>query len=101
MVIIQATTPTITYTFKEVDPADIAQAYLTIKQGGSTIIEKDLDDAAVGEDSLAFTFTQQETRLLAKGQASAMLNWKTNDGTRGASAKTAILIDDNYKNEVI
>lgn len=99
--VIRATTPTVTYKFNVIDVADIVTAYLTIKQNGSTIIEKDLSDATVGEDTLSWTFTQQETLQMAQGKISCMLNWLTEDGTRGASDKSVIIIDSNYKDEVI
>lgn len=99
--VIRATTPTVTYKFNVIDVADIVTAYLTIKQSGSTVIEKDLSDATVGEDSLAWEFTQEETLLMRQGKISFMLNWKTVDGTRGASEKSVVVIEDNYKDEVI
>ncbi len=101
MTIIQATTPTIKYTFKVVNVSDITTAYLTIKQNGRKIIEKDLSEATVGQKDLSWSFTQTETLQISQGHVTAMLNWKTSDGTRGASAKSSIVIDDNYKNEVI
>lgn len=99
--VIRATTPTITYKFKVVDVEDITTAFLTIKQNGTTIIEKDLDDAVVGEDTLSWTFTQAETLQMAQGKISCMINWLTEDGTRGASNKSVLIIDSNYKDEVI
>lgn len=99
--VIRATTPTVTYKFNVIDVADIVTAYLTIKQSGSTIIEKDLNDATVGKDTLSWTFTQAETIQMAQGKISCMLNWLTEDGTRGASDKSVIIIDSNYKDEVI
>ena len=99
--IIRLTTPTIKYGFKVVTVSDIIAAYLTIRQNGQTIIEKDLSEATVGEKSLSWRFTQEETKLLANGKITAMLNWKTQDGTRGASAKSTLVIDGNYKDEVI
>ena len=55
--IIIGTTPTITYKFKVVDVADITVAILTIKERGVNIIELNLSDATVGEDSLSWTLT--------------------------------------------
>ena len=99
--IIRATTPTIKYRFRIVKVTDITTAYLTIKQNGNTIIEKTLADADVGEDSLSWTFTQSETLQMATGKITAMLNWKTVDGTRGASHKSTVAIECNFKEEVI
>ncbi len=47
--IIIGTTPTITYTFKTVSPADLTKAILTIKSMGQIILEKTLADAVVEE----------------------------------------------------
>jgi len=98
--IINGTTPTIQYVFKEVDVTKIVEAYLTIKSNDRVALEKDLTTATVGEDFLAWTLTQQET-LSLNSRVSMMLNWLLDDGTRGASDKTTVLIDINYKDEVI
>ena len=99
-VIIVGTTPTIQYTFKEVEIPNITEAYLTIMSGGEVVMEKDLTTATIGEDYLAWTLTQEETLNLTS-TAYMMLNWLLADGTRGASAKTTVLMDANFKNEVI
>jgi hypothetical protein len=99
--IIIGTTPTITYTFKTVSPADMTKAILTIKCMGQIILEKTLADATVGEDSLSWTLTQQETLALGTRSCKMMLNWLTYAGTRGASAETAIIGVTNHKREVI
>ena len=99
--IIRATTPTFKYKFKSVTVANITKAYLTIKQEGETIIEKTLEDATVGTDFLSWTFTQAETLQMSTSKIRVMLNWKLADGTRGASKKTTLAIDCNFKEEVI
>ena len=99
--IIIGTTPTITYTFRVVSPADLSKAILTIKIAGSVILEKTLADAVVGENSLSWTLTQQETLDIGTRSGKMMLNWLTNSGTRGASAETVIAGVTNHKREVI
>lgn len=99
--IIIGTTPTITYTFKTVSPADLTKAILTIKSMGQIILEKTLADAVVGENSLSWTLTQQETLDIGARSGKMMLNWLTNSGTRGASAETPIMGVTNHKREVI
>ena len=99
--IVRATTPTIKYKFSVVDVQDISEAYLTVRQNGSLLFEKDLSDAYVGTDYLSWTFTQAETLQMTSGRITMMLNWKTENGTRGASEKSMLEIDDNYKAEVI
>ena len=99
--IIIGTTPTITYTFHTVSVSDLTKAILTIKSMGQVILEKTLADAVVGEDSLSWTLTQQETLNIGIRSGKMMLNWLTNSGTRGASEETAIMGVTNHKREVI
>ena len=87
--ITRGTTPTIRYTFKVVDPADIAVAYLTIKQGGETLIEKTLADATADEHTLDFTLTQAETlELIRRPSAEMQLRYRLLDGSVHATAIT-------------
>ena len=99
--IIIGTTPTITYKFHIVDVTEISVAILTVKQRGVNIIEKTLADATIGEDSLSWTFTQQETLSIGARASTMMLNWKTADGTRGASEEVIVIGGDNHIREVI
>ena len=99
--IIIGTTPTITYKFKVVDVSEITKAILTIKERGVIIIELNLSDATIGEDSLSWTLTQEETLLIGTRTATMMLNWKTEDGTRGASEQVFVTGGDNHIREVI
>lgn len=99
--IIIGTTPTITYRFKVVDVTDITVAIITIKERGVNIVELNLSDATIGEDSLSWTLTQEETLQLAGKTATMMLNWKTEDGTRGASEEVFIQGAPNHIREVI
>ena len=99
--IIIGTTPTITYKFKVVDVSEITVAILTIKERGVNIIELNLSDATVGEDSLSWTLTQEETLQLGAKPATMMHNWKNEDGTRGASEEVYIQGAPNHIREVI
>ncbi len=99
--IIIGTTPTITYKFKIVSPADLRTAILTIKNQSQTILEKTLADAVVGDDSLSWTLTQQETLTIGTRTAKMMLNWVTHSGKRGASTETTIAGVSNHVKEVI
>lgn len=99
--IIIGTTPTITYKFKIVSPADLTKAILTIRCNGQVILEKTLADAVVGEDSLSWTLTQQETLALGTRIGKMMLNWLTHSGKRGASEETTIAGIQNHVKEVI
>lgn len=99
--IIIGTTPTITYTFRTVSVSELSKAILTIKVAGQVILEKTLADATIGEDSLSWTLTQQETLDIGTRSGKMMLNWLTASGTRGASAETVIMGVTNHKREVI
>ena len=60
-----------------------------------------LSDATIGEDSLSWTLTQEETLSIGARTATMMLNWVTEDGTRGASEQVFITGGDNHIREVI
>lgn len=98
--IIKGTTPTIIYTFNEISVANIVTAVLTIKRGTNIIIEKNLAAATVGESSLSWKLSQEES-LSVSGNAEMMLNWVLVDGTRGASKTTSVTFAPNHKEEVI
>lgn len=86
MEIIRGTTPTLIFTFSEIEPSDISVCYLLIKQYGQTVIEKTLADGVVSEDGLSFTLTQSDTLALSTTySAQVLLDWKTSGGVRGRS----------------
>lgn len=99
--IIIGTTPTITYKFSIVSPADFRTCILTIKCNGQILIEKTLSDAEIGTDSVSWTLSQSETLSIGTRVAKMMCNWVTQDGTRGASEITTIRGDTNHIPEVI
>jgi len=95
--IIKGTTPTIKYTFKKVDVEDITIAYLTILISGNVKIERDLSTAIIGNKSISWTLTQEETLSMTSNKVTCQLNWKLTDGTRGASEKIPLFIENNTK----
>lgn len=99
--IVIGTTPTIIYNFSIVDPADITDAIMSIKVGGQIIIEKTLEDATVGENTLSWTLTQAETLSIGTRFGTIMVNWLTDDGTRGASIEANICGISNHISEVM
>lgn len=99
--VIRGTTPTIRYTFSTINVSDITAAYMTIMMGTSVLMEKDLTQAVVDENSISWTLTQEESLSMTENKVTAMLNWKLADGTRGASARTALFVEKNDKEEVI
>lgn len=84
----RGTTPTIRYTFKLIDVSDIVVAELRIQQV-SVIIDKTLQDAAVGEDYLEWKLSQAETLSLVSGvSVQIQLRYKTSDGNAYATKIT-------------
>lgn len=98
--IIKGTTPTIKYTFMTIAVSDVTAAYLTITDG-SNIIEKDISTADVTSTSIGWTLSQAETLSLTSSMVTVRLNWKTNDGTRGASERAYVTVESNELDEVI
>lgn len=99
--IIKGTTPTIQFTFNYIHPTDIEVAYLTVKQNKTVILEKDITEATVGENTISWKLEQEDTLSFALGKVGIMHNWRLFDGTRGASKEAFITVDDNHKDEVI
>ena len=99
--IIRGTTPTIVYTFSSVNVRSIVVAYLTIEQAGKVLVEKDLSEATIGDNSLNWLLSQRETLMFSKGTAKPMVNWLLADGTRGASRNISVTFVENQKNGVI
>lgn len=99
--IIRGTTPTIKYTFKTINAEDISVAYLTIKMGKETLLEKDLTSATVEEGYILWTLSQEETLAMTDEYIFVRLNWKLTDGTRGASSRSRFFIESNDKEVVI
>ena len=97
----RCTTPTIQYTFRKVAVSDIATAFFTINMDGEKVLEKDLSEAAVGENTLAWTLSQDETLRLTESWVTMQCNWVTEAGLRGASDVETVYMDINLKNEVI
>lgn len=101
-VIINATTPTIIFSFQTVDPATIVVANMYIKSGGNDVLVKTLEDATVGEASVSWTLTQAESLLLPIGkEVSVVLDWRIADGTRGRSKVGKYLVGSPGRSEVI
>lgn len=83
--IIRGTTPPIRFTFTEVDPQAMTEAFLTIRQN-DLLIEKGLAEAVVTEDSILWELTQGETLSLEEGwNAKVQCRYRFASGTAGAS----------------
>lgn len=103
MELIRGTTPTIRFTFSSVDPAEIVDAYMVIKQNDADVVKKELTDATVGATYLEWLLLQTDTLALAAGTpAQVCLDWLLGDGTRGAGNEIAIeTVRNPAVNEVI
>lgn len=102
MVLIRGTTPTIKFTFSQISPTDIREAYLVFKKQGLSVLEKSLGYADIEENCISFTLTQQETLAFTAGtRLTCCLDWLTADGTRGRSKTAEFCVDNSGKDEVI
>ena len=99
--IVIGTTPTIIYTFSKIDPSDLVVADLTIEVRKKIVLEKSLSDAVIGEDTLSWTLTQEESLALGLTPGTIMLNWVTSGGTRGVGVLESVRGLDNHKREVL
>lgn len=108
--LIRGTTPTLMYTFSDIDPANISYAYLLLKQNGcgGNKIEKYLADASVTGDTqtvkgnISFTLSQADTLSLTSGkECQVSLDWKLTSGLRGRSRIASFSVSNSGKNEVV
>ena len=84
--LIRGTTPSLKFTYSDIDMLSINVAYMTIRQLGSNIIEKDLTEATVGSNYLLWKLTQEETLLIKENaKIEVQCRLKLNDGTAIAS----------------
>lgn len=84
--ITRGTTPTIAFTFSTIPIENIDQAYLTIKQGGKIIIERNQTDMDRGENYISWVLTQEETLLIrADRPCDIQCRYRTDSDFSGAS----------------
>lgn len=103
-VIARATTPTIVFTFREVNVNSINVAYLTIRQLTNDVIERDITTAYKNatNNTISWTLTQEETLKLSQGKnVSVVCDWVTESGMRGVSQRGFYEVIPAGKNEVI
>lgn len=100
--IVRGTTPTIRYTFKTIDPSTIVTAYLTMTQGTEVVLEKDIEDATVGDAYIQWSLTQEETLALSpKMDAEYECRYKLNDGSAFVTKRSHESVQDVKKDGVI
>lgn len=59
--VMRGTTPDWTFYVNGIDTADIQAAYVTCKQGGTVVLEKDINDLTITESTIEVTLTQADT----------------------------------------
>lgn len=100
--IMQSTTPTVRFTFKIVNVPEIVEAYLTIKQDGKMICEKDLNEATIEEKALAWVLTQEETlKVNPNRSVDVQCKYKLEQGQVYASKKYEVFGYEILKKDVI
>lgn len=83
--ICQATTPTLTFNLP-ISTSLLVVAYVTLKQGGKTIVEKDISDCVLNDKVLSTKLTQDDTLLLeTKSDAEIQIRVRTTDNSAFAS----------------
>ena len=84
--IIRGTTPTVRFTFASVNPAQIMDAYLVLKQQGQEVVRIEMEDAIVGEHALSWVLSQEQTLALTPGKDTTIVcDWLLPTGVRGRS----------------
>lgn len=101
MEIIRGTTPILIFTFDTIEVSDIDVAYLTVIQNGKTILTKQLSDGTVGENTLSWQLSQEDTLKLSCWSAVIYCDWRLNSGIRGASNPFTVGVSNSGKTEVI
>lgn len=100
--IMQSTTPTVRFTFKVINVPDIIEAYLTIKQEGKLIAERDLNEATIEDKALAWVLTQEETlKINPQRTIDVQCKYKLIQGQVYASKKYEVLGFEILKKDVI
>lgn len=100
--ITRGTTPTIVFTFDDIDPTQITKAILSIKEldTKAVVLTRELAEISVVDGTIPVTLTQGDT-LSVNGKAEILLNWKTGDGSRGTSKKLVVDFEKNHIDKVI
>lgn len=101
MDIIRGTTPILIFTFDTIDVSDIDVAYLTIIQNGAVTLTKELSEGILGENTISWQLSQEDTLKLNCWSAIVHCDWRLNSGIRGASNPFTMGVANSGKTEVI
>ena len=101
----QGTTPEIRYKFSKILVADITDAYLSVRQDGTKLIEKDLNSAVeinTTNNYIEWRLTQEETQQFDPfTPLEVQIKYKTNAGLVYTSKIKSESSYEDIKNEVI
>ncbi len=100
--ILQATTPTFQITVPSfVDLSSVRNLCFSLEQNKVTKINKYSDSLTIDGRVVSVFLTQIETMQLVGGQATIMLNWLYEDGSRGGTYPVTITVIENLLKEVM
>lgn len=102
--IVRGTTPTIVFTFSDIDIGDIESFYAVIRQCGSTLLTIGIDDERVEmwDGNIYILLKQEDTLLLNPSLfGTIVLDWVLYDGMRGRSKECQFSVDNPAVNVVI
>lgn len=97
----RGTTPTLTLNIDtNTDLRTVAHVYVTLKNGDNLLTKSDTD-LTIGEHSVALYLNQAETLAMLSPTGYVQVNWTYADGSRDATVKARIEIDDQLLMEVV
>lgn len=104
--IVRGTTPTIRFTYNNVQVSDFVAAYLTISQKDEVLIEKDISNSYINSEKnyIEWKLSQEETLLLESGDrynVEVQCRFKLSDKIAGASRIYSMSAIDILKDGVI
>ena len=98
----RGTTPQLEVIVTGVDFAEVAELWLTIGQNGRPIINKDLEDLTIEDNTIYVTFTQEDTLALrACSSTYLQLRVLMNDGTAIATPVKKLNVNEIIKDGII
>lgn len=98
----RGTTPQLEVIVTGVDFTEVAELWLTIGQNGRPIVNKDLEDLMIEDNTIYVTFTQEDTLALrACSSTYLQLRVLMNDGTAIATPVKKLNVNEIIKDGII
>lgn len=98
----RGTTPQLEVIVTGVDFTEVAELWLTIGQNGRPIVNKDLEDLTIQDNTIYVTFTQEDTLALrACSSTYLQLRVLMNDGTAIATPVKKLNVNEIIKDGII